>query len=330
MPLALLLSAALASDPVDLVLRGICDGSTAVSPRPDRLLVAFDEDRSLHSYALEGGDSLGQHSLSDGLDLPGDRELDLEASVQVGETVWWLGSHGRNRDGEARPSRKVLFTTNRPSADDLSDLELTRAPIDLIGALRKKRALGARLDDEVMARPPKQGGLNLEGLESHPDGGLLVGLRSPLDSEDGMTGAATVVRLKAKAKRDEVVFKATDTFLLDLDDRGIRSLARDGDRMLVLAGPVAAGGPFEIYAWDGNSTKTTALGVDLTGLNPEALVHVQGSRWLVLSDDGAARRADWASSADDGLAACKDIRASNPQGAKHPSVYARARLITLP
>jgi len=317
---------AAAAPPTDLVIRGICDGSTAINTPTSRVLVAYDEDRSLYLYGSAGGGPLAQHDLSTELGLPGERELDLEGSVAIGSTAWWVGSHGNNRDGEARPARHVLFSTTLPSQDDLSDLSLTRAPVDLSRALQKADELG--LDAEVLARAPKRGGLNIEALDAHPDGGLLIGLRSPLSSDDGLSGEAAIVRVVAKTKKSGVVYKAKQVYRLDLEDRGVRSLARDGDRWLLIAGPVPKGGPFAIYSWDGESAPTD-LGISLAGLNPEALVPLGGHRWLVISDDGAMRRIDAESAEDDGMSACKDIRRHNPQGAGHPSVYARARVIDI-
>ena len=326
MSLLISLLIAAASEPIDLVFRGVCDGSTAIATPSGRVLLAYDEDRSLYLFGSDGGAPLGQHDLSEALGLPGSRELDLEGSVAIGAAAWWVGSHGNNRDGEHRPARHVLFSTTLPSRDDLSDLELTRAPVNLSSALKKSRDVG--LDAEVLSRAPKRGGLNIEGLDAHPDGGLLLGLRSPLSAADGMTGEAAIARLVAKTKKSGVVYKVKGVDWLDLGDRGVRSLVRDGDRWLVLAGPVPKGGRFAIYSWDGVSAPVD-LGISLAGLNPEALLPLGGGRWLVISDDGAVRRIDAESAEDDGLSECKDIRRHNPQGAAHPSVYARARVLRL-
>ena len=57
-------------------------------------------------------------------------------------------------------------------------------------------------------------------------------------------------------------------------------------------------------------------------------MQVQPGRWLVLSDDGAVERTDW-NGGKDGRNDCKDIRATNPQRERHPSVYGRARSFDL-
>ena len=302
--------------PIDLHFDGVCDGSTGILTDSKQLLIAYDEDQSLHLYSTSGGPELQEISLSEGLLLTSERELDLEGSAQIDDIVWWVGSHGRNKDGKPRPNRQVFFSTGA-QGDPRTEI------IDLLPVLRRFAPLRKQLHEGVLARPPKRGGLNIEGLAETPEGELWLGLRSPLTASNGMTGEATLVRLKFTSSNRP---KVRDVLHLNLQDRGVRSLTWDNNRLLILAGPVQAGGSFALYSYQDEGL--TELQAPLAGLNPEALIPLDNHRYLVLSDDGAVERTDGTEA--DGYSPCKDIRKNHPQGAAHPSVFARGRIFTLP
>lgn len=302
--------AAFASPPADLAFRGVCDGSAAVLVPGARVLVAYDEDRMLHLYDARGGDPLAHSDLATQLKLTDTSELDLEGAESTGERIWWIGSHGNNRNAKPRPNRQSLFATNIPQRADLADLRVVRPRSDLLPLLR--RALG--LDAATLGLAPKKGGLNIEGLAAD-DRGLVLGLRSPLTEKD----EAWIVRL------DPTGEKVIGTHRLDLAKRGIRALTWDGKRFLLIAGAPDKEHDYALYHWDGADT-VRELDAPLGDLNPESLVQVSPGRWLVMSDDGAVDRTDW-NGGKDGRSECKDIRATNPQGDRHPSVYGRARSI---
>ena len=69
--------------------------------------------------------------------------------------------------------------------------------------------------------------------------------------------------------------------------RGVRDMIAVPGGYLLIAGPVADGGPFDLYRWSGRSgdapRKVTA---NLAGLSPEGLVALNSRSVLVLSDDG--------------------------------------------
>ena len=102
----------------------------------------------------------------------------------------------------------------------------------------------------------------------------------------------------------------------DLRDRGVRDLARDGDDILILAGPVDEESLFALYRWDGVGTPSAIPTDAFDGIRPEALVKI-GDRWLALSDDGNIER--------DGKDTCNDIR---KQDRHDPKVYFRGRAFT--
>lgn len=296
--------------PQALRFEGICDGSAAVRLDDGRWWVAYDEDTALSLFPADGGRYEARVELVEALSLGDDGELDLEGAARVGDRIWWIGSHGNDSAGEIEPNRRVLFAT---TADDRG--VLLAGPFDLTLLLRA--AMPERLSDAAMKRPPKEGGLNIEGLAPGPDGRLLVGLRSPLSGPDGMTGTAAVAVLAAP----EGAFTIERVLTLELGDKGVRDLFRDGDEYVLIAGPVASGGAQELRRWDGASTTTTPIaGPDLSDLNPEAVAR-DGDAWLILSDDGKLKRPD--PEAEDGDRTCDKIRKKSSQGDQHPEVYAR-------
>jgi hypothetical protein len=133
-------------------------------------------------------------------------------------------------------------------------------------------------------KPPKaDGALSIEGLAATPDGELLIGFRNPITG-----GKALVARMK---NPHEVVAGKPARFgkpiELDLGGLGIRSMERRGDDYVIVAGRHDAGHDFKLYRWSGNPDMVPQVipGIDLDGLNPEALFFDVAGAYL-LSDDG--------------------------------------------
>ena len=91
---------------------------------------------------------------------------------------------------------------------------------------------------------------------------------------------------------------------------------------MIIAGPVASGGDFALYAWDGYSQPEQLM--KLNELNAEGIVDMD-SNWLLLSDDGKVARED--NEASDGYRKCDRIRSKNSSGGGHPSVFFHAEKI---
>lgn len=91
--------------------------------------------------------------------------------------------------------------------------------------------------------PGKENGLDIEGIAVFHDR-LFLGLRgSVIDSH------ALVLELPLSKKGKPKLSRMRRHFL-DLGGLGIRDLVRDGDRLLVLAGPVnGTRSPFQLHAW---------------------------------------------------------------------------------
>ena len=135
-------------------------------------------------------------------------------------------------------------------------------------------------------------GLNIEGLAATPAGGLLIGLRNPLPQ-----GRALVVPLlnpRHLLSRSEKP-RFGDLIRLDLGGRGIRSLERVGDEVLIVAGPFATAASsavqpaFALFRWSGAVGDQPSLvrGLDTSTFRAEAMFADPDGRELVLlSDDG--------------------------------------------
>lgn len=268
------------------VYRGLCNASAALALDADRFVVADDEVSVLKVYRFDTpglplpGEDIDLHAF-----LGGKEEADLEGSALVGDTIYWIGSHGADGDGNPAPGRRVLFATRRggpgerllvpqgqPCRRLLDDLAGTPAQrqYDLLGAASKA--------------PKDPGGLSIEGLADTPEGHLLIGLRNPAPAE----GALLLV-LENPA---EVVLGAPARFgphlTVDLGGQGIRSIERLGDGYFIVAGPPGKGKQFAVYRWSGRAGDSPRrLDVpQLAGLNPEALFFDPAGTLHILSDDG--------------------------------------------
>ena len=95
------------------VYRGTSDASTAVSIGRDMFIVADDENNILRIYkTTKGGLPLFSFGLTKFLDVePEHPEVDIEGATIIGERVYWISSHGRNKDGKVRPNRFRFFAT---------------------------------------------------------------------------------------------------------------------------------------------------------------------------------------------------------------------------
>lgn len=211
-----------------------------------------------------------------GVTLPAgnDDEIDTEGMDLANGYLWLVGSHSNTRknlepddDAKAlkefaanreRPNRHLLFRialdregsnvspVAETTAPDASREQLTTAA--LVGDLTK--ALLA--DDHLapfLAIPAKENGLDVEGLAVFGDR-VLLGLRGPV-----LRGWAAIVEVEPLQHPNEPTRLTLGSppyrkHFLDLDNLGVRDLCRDGDDLLVLAGPtMGLDGPVRVYRW---------------------------------------------------------------------------------
>jgi hypothetical protein len=285
--------------------QGAVDASAAVSSGTDYFVSARDENNVLRLYSTTDGAKVKELlPLNFGFPLSEKgkiREYDLEGSARIGDLIYWIGSHGRNSDGEIREERQVLFATKLSGSGENTSLELvdggpykkllSNFKTDAVLAeLKLGDAIGEKKPDPAKA-PKEPGAVNVESLCADHER-LLIGFRNPQ-----IGGKALVIPLlnpEAIARGTQPA-KFDKPILLDLGGRGIRDMAHWGDGFLMIAGDIkdpfdAAAKPSRLYRWKGGEQdKPTDLNIDFGDLNPEAIV-VFGegldARVLLLSDDG--------------------------------------------
>jgi hypothetical protein len=269
---------------------GAADASGAVAVSSNLFLVADDEDNVLRLYRTgEAGPPLKEFDFNAFLEVQGkSREADLEAGTRIGDRAYWIGSHGRNKNGKERSNRCRLFATDiKVNGEEVALTPVGKPYKNLLNDLETDaRFEGFHLAEAASRAPKEQGALDIEGLAATPDGRLLIGFRNPIPQ-----GKALVIPLLNPGEVMEGgTAKLGAAMQLDLGGLGIRDITCFEGTYIVLAGPYGGGGPFELYRWQGEGTMPKLLTVKhLSNYHPEALIIYPqtGLRVLqVLSDDG--------------------------------------------
>jgi hypothetical protein len=273
---------------------GMCDASAAVPVGLFMFVVANDEDNTLRVYKRdESGEPIYSQDFSADLKIDKDHpEADIEGATLIGNRIYWITSHGANKNGKPRPNRRRLFATNIETKGNTVNLKPFGTPfLGLVQALEDSAELKAyHLSKAAEEAPESDNGLNIEGLTRTPEGNLLIGFRNPIPN-----GKALLVPLEnpqevIKENKKPLLGKP---ILLDLGGLGIRSIEYSDDKAayFIIAGPYEDKGSFQLYQWSGDPTETPALikGVDFQDLHPEALVVYppEKTRIQILSDDGS-------------------------------------------
>lgn len=255
---------------------GACDASAAARIAGTTFFVtASDEDYVLRVYdSAQPGPPVSRLDVTAFLE-PVDRkkEPDLEGCAQIGSLVYWVGSHGRDKDGEVQESRQRLFATEVTHVGGRVELRPFGRPYkNLLADLSAEPDLAEfDLAHAATLKPEDPGGLNIEGLAPAPDGDLLVGFRNPnpsaralivriLNPEDVVAGTS-----RAKVRKEA---------LLDFGGRGLRAIEplRAGNYFL-LGGRFDDTKDFALFRWDGAASAVRMLGaVSISELNPEELL----------------------------------------------------------
>jgi hypothetical protein len=261
---------------------GASDASAVVSAGPRHMLVADDEDQIIRLYErFRSGAPLATYNVDPYLDLPefndgAPREVDIEGAAEVGRRVYWIGSHGNSRLGEACPNRRRVFSTDRHGLgldtrlkfighyDGLREdlLQWDRENGHGLGISYLGLAASARAADVGGVEPKRPDGFNIESLAMQPDSqtDMYIGFRAPLVPPTDRRFALVVpvsnmtAIVDASAKPGSARFGAP--ILLDLEGRGIRAMARNAsNEYLIVAGPQTSSADpandFLLYTWDG-------------------------------------------------------------------------------
>jgi len=294
---------------------GACDGSDGIPVGHDHFISASDEDNILRLYSVDADSRATKLDVPLSLWLkafpkkkhPGQfHECDLEGATRVGHRVYWIGSHGRDKDGEICPEREVLFATDiDDSADNIKITLVGQGPYrtliaDILAASTLAEihsaisaARGQKAPDQKRA-PKNPGALDIEALCS--DGkALLIGFRNPIPGGKALlvplTNPDAVLEKGEHATFDPPIF-------LDLGGLGVRDMVRWKDSFLIIAGDYRdnsdqhARKP-KLFQWEGRGKAPTRMDVRLEkDFNPEgAVVFGDGKnpKVLLLSDDGTLK-----------------------------------------
>lgn len=299
---------------------GMCDASAAIALEGNQFVVANDEDNKLRVYQRDDANSTKSTKPVDELDLnkflkigAQNPEADIEGATMIGTRIYWITSHGANKNGKSRPNRRRLFATDIKTDGTDVKLKPVGDPFNgLVNALADVNDV-AGLKDYQLAKaadlPPESAdGLNIEGLTKTPEDALLIGFRNPVPK-----GMALLVPLE---NPQDVVEngkppKLGKAMLLDLGGSGIRSIEYSDAKKTyyIVAGPFGDGGEFLLYQWSGKpgDRPEAVSGVDFQGIHPEALIVDQATKGKIqiLSDDGSEK-------VNGGT--CKDLKNPDEQG----------------
>jgi hypothetical protein len=261
---------------------------SAVEQTGDDLWLGSDEGTTVERLTRDAEFAFGHHEsidLAPLLVLPAvDEELDIEGLAFDGAYLWLTGSHSLKRERPeggtsakaiAQLGRMVRDTNryvvaripcirNRASgryelhkvAPDPRDSAVTLTAAQLFGTARTNLLMDAIDDDHHLARflsiPGKENGFDIEGLAvAGPS--LFLGLRGPV-----LRGWAVI--LQVQPCELSPTYLSLDPIgpgrslyrkhFLDLGGLGVRDVRRDGDDLLVLAGPTMdLDGRVLLYRW---------------------------------------------------------------------------------
>ena len=281
-----------------VLFEGALDGSAGVDVGGGFFVSATDENNKLRLYEIKGGpprkmlDVGVDAAVKRALGLKKVKECDFEGAAKMGDLIFWIGSHGRDKDAKKKKERQVLLATKLTGAGKHAKLEIAgKVYTQLIDDFLKSPALAPfDLAKAATLRPNDEGGLNIESLAAD-HGKLWIGFRNP---KSGNKDALLVPLLNPQKMISRGArAKLGDPLLLNLNGLGVRDMVAWNDGFLIIAGdfvdrfePDAK--PSRVFWWQ-PGTDPKDVGVDFHDLNPEAIVIMRdgdNARILILSDDG--------------------------------------------
>jgi len=297
-----------------LVYRGTSDSSAAISVSDEMFIVADDENNVLRIYNINGsGLPVFLYDLTQFLNIYSEHpEADIEGATMIGDTIYWISSHGRNKDGKIRPNRYRFFATSVKTENENVTIRPVGIPCrTLIQSLLKTKhaqqiGLGGatRFDEANLTKSerkrlaPKREGLNIEGLCASPDGKTIyIGFRNPRPY-DKLSPRAKAIVVPLKNPKHVIERGIAPIFgvpmLWNFGGLGIRSMEYSDfhKAFFIIAGAYNEGLEFALYRWSGEKDKPPVLvrklKQDRRSLKPEALICFKNSgKFLLLSDDGS-------------------------------------------
>jgi hypothetical protein len=306
---------------------GICDASGAVALDDNKFIVANDEDNLLRVYSADdSGKPLAIIDINDYFtNNPKKKEVDLEGATELQGFIYWITSHGRNKDGERKPRRHQFFANKitHPGQPLLEQVGKSYTKLVFKDMFQDERLKKYDLEQAEELAPKEEGGLNIEGLTATPNGELLIGFRNPIPR--GKALILPLINPLDLIQKDENKVQASfgEPIELDLGGLGIRSIEywQVYQVYLIIAGAYDGSDEFALYWWSGNCQespeKIEAINLP-SDFRPEAVLFYPNrkNQLQVISDDGAIVRADGKE--------CKEINDEN-----HSEKYFRSLWITV-
>ncbi|MEE4491758.1 hypothetical protein [Streptomyces sp. BE230] len=288
-------------------LTGSSDASAAVDAGDGYVLVADDESNTLRLYdGSASGAPVRTWDVASKLGVS--KEIDIEGAARVGNTVYWTGSLGNNKDGEYKADRNTVFTTTVSGSGAATQLTVggsyKKLRDDLVAWDKTNGNRYGFAAGTADGEAPKQiDGFNIEGLEFAPGSTTTayLGFRAPLvPPKEG--GKALIVPV---TNFDKVAGSGAKAVIgtpieLDLGGLSIRDIRKNSaDQYLIVAGSWAAddnSDPYALYSWDGIAGHAPVKRLDLPTTDPggwEAVVAVPdlntaGARAQLITDAGSA------------------------------------------
>jgi hypothetical protein len=260
-------------DPTPGKYTGTCDGSGGVALDAQHFLDLNDEEQQVRIYTRGMNAGATQSvDISTGIGLVASDEADFEDAARVGNRIYAIGSHGRDKDGKLAPARRRFFAldvngmsvvgySSTLLADMIDAARWTKPDNAIITLLQNASKLGTNTDPDLA---PEVNGVNIEGLGQLPPNRLVIGFRNPLSA--GKTILLTLTN--ADAMFTGARAQIGEAFVLDLGGAGVRSMVWSDTHhaLLILAG-------LRIYKWDGVGQPVMAATLTApTNTAPEALI----------------------------------------------------------
>jgi len=281
-----------------VLFEGAVDGSAAADVGDGFFVGATDEDNEFRLYDVKGGlsprklDVGVEAAVKSALGVEKIKECDLEGAAKIGDLIFWIGSHGRNKNAQEKKERQVLFATKLSGSGKDAKLEIAgKVYTKLLDDFVNDPALAPfDLGKAATLAPKNEDALNIESLAADGDN-LWIGFRSPINKAK----EALLVPLlnPTEAIKGGARAKLGDPVPLKLGGLGVRDMVAWNDGFLIIAGDFdhrfeQGAKPSRVFLWK-PGTDPQDIGVDFGDLNPEAIVIIgQGdkTRILILSDDG--------------------------------------------
>lgn len=276
-----------------LVFTGTCDASAAIALAGGLFVVANDEDNILRFYRTsQPGKPVQTFNLNPVLSgKTKSPEADLEGAARLGPRVFFISSHGRNKEGKFAPARNRFFALELNGRNGEVVVQPVGKPYtNLVTDLaRDPKYLRFQLAEAAEGSPESAGGFNIEGLTDTPEGTLLIGFRSPIPERRAL--------LVPLLNPDQVITGEPPRFgepiLLELGGLGVRGIGSTAQGYYLLAGPDDGNAQSRLFFWAGDSSPPRALdNVQFPRINPEGICFLDvGGRSdvLILSDDGSRK-----------------------------------------